>query len=377
MIRVLYFVDRLRRGGIQSLLWDMLRTVDREQIHFDVLTLDDGQHYPLEDSIAQLGVTVYKLHGAWLRRPSDLIHYRHELHRFFAAHHDYSAVHLNSSSKNFWVLRQARKAGIPVRIAHAHNAGFQTGNPLYSLVGNLLKPRLCSEATNLLACSAKAAKWMFGDKQAAKATIITNGIVTDEFRYDDIRQDDCRRELQHSYGVPTDCLLIGNVGRLERQKNQSFLIRIAAELKKHTRNFRILLIGSGSCERELKSLANSLGVEQEVLFLGFREDRNRWYSAMDIFLLPSLYEGLPVTLIEAQAAGLPALVADTITAEAKLSSAVSYMPISTPDAPEQWAARILQLHGSPQHRLSGVALVKQAGFDISTTLTQLYSIYSN
>jgi glycosyltransferase involved in cell wall biosynthesis len=373
MIKVLYFVDRLRRGGIQSLLYDMLQYLDKERIRMDVLTLDDRIHYDLEDAIQQLGVTIYKLQDVWIRKPWDYWAYARSMKRFFLQHSGYHAVHMNSSSKNFGVLYYAKKMGIPVRIAHAHNTGFQTPNPIYQLVGNALKPLLCHYATHLLACSAKAGQWMFGEEayQSGRIEVVPNGIIVANFAYD----KEWRRQLRAEIGIDEDCLLIGNVGRLVKQKNHAFLLPVATELKRRRIKFKILFIGSGELEGILRNEAERLDLVQEIIFLGFREDRNKWYSAMDIFAMPSLYEGFPITLVEAQAAGLPIIASDAVTREAKLPQTEDfiYLSITDENRVNEWAEAMIHEH--PVKREFGRNQVEKTMFNIQSMLDKLYAIY--
>ena len=160
-IKVLYFVDRLRHGGIQQLLIEILKNIDKTKIQMDVLVFNDGITYPLEDEVKKLGVNLYKING-WIKTPLSYIKQKKVLDEFYKEHNDYNVVHLNSSSKNFLLLKEAKKFGIPIRIAHAHNVGFQTKNKVKILVGNILKNALIKNATDYFACSKTAGEWLFG-----------------------------------------------------------------------------------------------------------------------------------------------------------------------------------------------------------------------
>jgi glycosyltransferase involved in cell wall biosynthesis len=375
MIKVLYFVDRLRRGGIQSLLYDMLQYLDKERIQMDVLTLDDGIHYDLEDAIQQLGVTIYKLQDVWIRKPWDYWAYARSMKRFFLQHSGYHAVHMNSSSKNFGVLYYAKQVGIPVRIAHAHSPRIQSNNLLFKLVGECWKPLLRKYATHLIACSKNVGKGMFGTRALNKGEIIflPNGIVIDKFAFNEELRATLRRELN----VSPDCLVIGNVARLVPLKNHAFLLRVASELKKRNKNFKMLFIGSGECENELRTLTNQLNLNSEIAYLGFREERNEWYSVMDIYVMPSLYEGFPITLIEAQTAGLPIVASDTLTRETKLSSVedFTYLPIHGEDSVKQWADVVCHEYRTNRHQ--GRKLVEKTDYNIQSMLGKLYALYEH
>ena len=161
-LRVLFFIDRLRLGGIQMLAYDILRVNDPTMMDIEILNLDDGQEYPLTKTLKDMGVTIHQLKGAWLRTPLDYPHYFKSVDRFFEQHHNYDVVHMHSSSKNYYILKCAAKWGIPVRVAHSHNTGFQSRNPLVIAYGNLLKKPMRKYATHWVGCSKLACEWLFG-----------------------------------------------------------------------------------------------------------------------------------------------------------------------------------------------------------------------
>ena len=163
-IKVLYFVDRLRHGGIQQLIVEILKKMDKEKVQIDLLVFDDGQTYPLEEVVKDLGINLYKI-DAWIWKPWDYLKQAKTLDKFFKEHHDYKAVHMHSSSKNFMVLKKAKKYGIKIRIAHSHNIGFQSKNKLKIMVGNIFKKPLKKYATDYFACSKLAGKWLFDDEE--------------------------------------------------------------------------------------------------------------------------------------------------------------------------------------------------------------------
>lgn len=370
MVKVLYFVDRLLWGGIQSLLVDILKNIDKEKFIVDLLLLDDGKHYELEDKLRAQGVTIYKLENIWIRKPSDFFPYLKALSAFFSMHHDYDAIHMNSGSKNVFVLKYAKKYCIPVRIAHSHNTGFQSNSKIQQLIGNMLKPLIRKYATHYFACSASAGSWLFG-KQAldnGKVTIVKNGIVAIDFMYNPTWRTQLRSEL----GINQE-FVIGCVGRFTHQKNHKFLISIVYELKKIDMNTKLLLIGEGELETELQELVKSSGLSDDVIFLGFREDRNRWLSAMDAFVLTSTFEGLGIVLIEAQAAGLQTFAsANVVPIEAQISHLLHFIPLS--EQPAFWAKEIIK--AKQAKRENQLMLIRNAGYDMKEVIKDIQKVYA-
>ncbi len=368
-LKILMFVDRMRTGGIQILLINLLSIFDRNKYQIDVLLLDDGIHYPLEEKLSEMNVHVYKLENTWINKPIDYIKYNTNVKRFFARHHDYHVVHLHSSSKNYLILKYAQMYNIPIRIAHSHNTGFQTHNPLKVLFGNLLKKRLIKYSTDLLACSKIAGEWLFGSRlvNSGRVIIIKNGVDLEKYKYNPQLRKNKRTEL----GV-NDRIVIGNIGRFVEQKNHTFLLDIFAEIKKIEPKAILILAGVGELMDSMKDKAKVLGINKDVIFLGFRTDVNEILQAIDLFLMPSLYEGFPVTAIEAQASGLPCILSSSITKEAELLDNTIYIDLN--QTAEFWAKCAVQIAGST-NREDSFYILKSKGFDIADMALTLDGIY--
>ncbi len=369
-LRVLFFIDRLRLGGIQMLAYDILRTTDPSLMRIEILNLDDGEEYPLTKTLQDMGVTIHRLKGAWLHTPFDLPHYFKSVDRFFEQHHDYDVVHMHSSSKNYYILKCAAKWNIPVRVAHSHNTGFQSRNPLVIAYGNFLKRPMRHYATHWVGCSRLACEWLFGKGcvEHGDARVILNGIDSTLFVYD----EKTRRELRHEMGLE-DKFVIGHVGRFVNQKNHTFLLDIFAEVCKRRSDAVLLLIGIGELMDNMKQKAASLGIANKVRFVGFRDDRNRFMQAMDSFVFPSLYEGLSVTLIEAQAAGLPVFASDSTTTETQFSPHMQFLSLHQSAA--DWAEEIVKV--GCIERKDMTEMLHNAGFEIRVMVRNLYELYTN
>ncbi len=361
--KVLYFIDRMRHGGIQQFAVEIVKNMDKNKCEIEFLLLDDGQKYPLEDVLKEFGVKFYKLKGVWFRTPLDIFKQKKALKSFFEEHHDYKVVHMHSSSKNFMVLKMAKKYGIQVRIAHSHNIGFQSKNKLKIMLGNAFKKPLKKYATHYFACSNLAGKWLFGEE---KVKIIHNAVDYEKFKFDPAKRDELRKEL----GIE-DCLVIGNVGRFTNQKNHTFLIDIFYEIHKQKQNAVLMLVGIGEKEQEIRDKVKKLGLTDCVKFMGFCKNTNELMWCMDIFLLPSLYEGLPVVGVEAQCTGLPCFMSkDVITNEVKIAKNVKFIGLER--SAKDWAEMILS---SDLNRRDTYEELKNAGYFIEQTVEELERFY--
>ena len=364
-VKVLYFVDRMLRGGIQTFVLENWRHMDHNKVQIDFLLLDDGNTYELEDTLRELGSKIYKLKGIWIKKPKDFVSYRREVDMFFKVHHDYRVVHLHSSSKNYMVLKCAKKYGIPIRIAHSHNIGFQTTSKAQILIGNLFKPLLKYYATDYFACSEEAGRWMFGNKNV---TVIKNAVDIDKYRYVPIQAEQIRRNLKL-----TEKKVVGHVGRFTHQKNHTFLIDIFKELVELDSDYRLLLIGEGVLEEQIKVKAKTYGVENKIIFAGFKTNVEDYMQAMDLFVFPSEFEGLGLVLIEAQAAGLPCYTSEKVVPqEAKVSDLLMYLPLE--NTPQMWAEQIDKTWKRFKRETPEDAIAER-GYSIVETAKQLERFY--
>lgn len=368
-LRVLFFIDRLRLGGIQMLAYDILKHNDPSKMDIEILNLDDGQEYPLTKTLQDMGVRIHVLKGAWMRTPLDFPHYFKSVDKFFAEHHDYDVVHMHSSSKNYYILKCAAKWGIKVRVAHSHNTGFQSRNPLTIALGNQMMKPMRRYATHWVGCSKLACEWLFGQGcvERGEAKVILNGIDSSLFIYDEKVRQEVRREMELD-----GKFVIGHVGRFVNQKNHTFLLDIFAEIAKRRDDAVLVLIGIGELMDAMKQKAADLGIADRVRFVGFRDDRNRIMQAMDSFLFPSLYEGLSVVLIEAQASGLPVFTSDTTTTETQYSPHMQFLSLEQPAS--AWADALLKV-GSVE-RQDMTSTLDKAGFEIRAMVRNLYTLYT-
>ena len=232
-VKVLYFVDRLRHGGIQQFCLENIKHMDKNKVQIDFLLLDDNHTYPLEEEIKKLGCNIFKI-DAWINKPTDYIKHKKNIKKFFQQHHDYKVIHLHSSSKNYMILKYAKKYGIKVRIAHAHNINFQTKNKIKRFVGNRLKTQLKKYATDYFACAISAGRWLFGNQivNESRLKIIHNAVDYDKFK----PNKKVREKIRTNLNITQKEIVFGNVGRFDNQKNHTYLIDIFKEINKRNKN---------------------------------------------------------------------------------------------------------------------------------------------
>lgn len=369
-VKVLYFVDRMLRGGIQTFVVENLKYMDKTNLQIDFLLLDDGEVYELEDELRNLGSTVYKLEGIWLRRPWDFVKYCKALDDFFREHRDYKVVHMHSSSKNFMVLKKARKYGINMRIAHSHCIDFQTNSKIKKIVGDCFKYPLKKYATNYFACSKEAGVWLFGKKivNSNRFMIVHNAVDLEKYKFN----VEVRERIRNDLKIDENTIVIGHVGRFVELKNHDFLVDVFYEFYEIHPNSKLLLIGTGIKENEIKEKVKRLGIEENVIFVGFRENVNDYMCAMDLFVLPSKTEGLGLVLIEAQASGLKCFTSkDVVPNEVDVSKTTQFLSLNL--LPKEWANFLIETN---IERVKNEDMIKQAGYDIIDTSKVLQDFYT-
>lgn len=329
MIRVLQCVNNMHRAGLETMLMNYYRHIDRNKIQFDFLT-----HRPTrseyDDEIEDLGGKVYYAPRLY---PQNYPAYFRYMKSFFLEHPEYRIIHSHIDAMSYLPLMAAKKAGVPIRIAHSHNTSID--KDFKYLMKEAFRWQLPYVATDYLACGTEAGKFLFGHRDFQ---IIPNAIDTSGFRFSIETRDAIRRSM----GIE-NAFVIGCVGRLTAQKNILFLINVFYEICKADTNSVLLVIGGGNEENELKALTKKLGISERVLFLGIRSDVNALYQAMDVFVMPSLFEGLPVVGIEAQFSDLHCVFSSNITREVSISEKAHF--ISLKRSYSDWAGYILRLKG--------------------------------
>lgn len=357
MIRVLHVVTYMGRGGLETMLMNYYRHMDRNKIQFDFLVHRDFEA-DYDQEILDLGGRIYHISRLipWSRS------YRAKLKSFFREHPEYQIVHVHQDCLSSVALQCARECGMPVRIAHSHNSS-QDKNLKYLIKLHYMK-KIPVYATDLFACSESAGRWMFGE---IFFRLLNNAIDTECYKY----SKSVDMEVREEFGLGNS-IVIGHVGRFDTQKNHKFLIDIFYACTKLEPNIKFLLVGDGEGKDEIRKKVQERNLQDKVIFTGIRSDVNRLMQAMNVFVFPSLYEGLPVTMIEAQAAGLPCVISDHVSSECIVTKGlVSSVPLE--ESPARWAEHILQQ--SCRNHENHIEEIKEAGYDISAAAKKLESFY--
>lgn len=353
-IHVLHVLGGVGLGGAESRIMDLYRQMDREEIQFDFLVHASAARKPefYDEEIQNLGGHIYVLPKF---RVYNYFAYKKAVRAFFAAHREFRVVQGHMTSTAGIYLPIAKKAGVPVVAAHARNAGVVKG--LKGLATRFFRRGLAKKADHCFACSALAGQDVFGEAamKAGQVKVIYNAIDVGRFTYN----EKVRRQVRAQLGIDTG-LVLGHVGRFQYQKNHPYLLEVFAAVCKKQPDARLLLLGEGEDRPAMEEKCRRLGIADKVHFLGNRKDAERFYQAMDLFLLPSFFEGLPGVLVEAQAAGLRCFVSDTVTREAKATDLVTYLSIGEP--PVRWAEEILKQ--ADYTRRDTAQELRRAGFDV-------------
>lgn len=363
-VRILHCVTIMNRNGLENRLMDIYRNIDRSVIQFDFMT-NRSEAGEFDEEIIQMGGRVFHMSRI---APRSFFKYLMELKQFFNVHTEYEIVHSHLNTLSTWPLLMAKRAGVPVRIAHSRNASMDRNiKMLYKAFSRLF---INGQATDRFACSRSAGIWLFGKRYTEKDTfhVIPNAIQLDNFLY----TDEKRRKMRNTLGIPEKELAIVCVARFSAQKNHSYLLRVFQEIKKKKENSRLYLVGQGELESEICSQIASLGLENSVVFLGSRSDVGDVLTAMDCFLFPSFYEGFGTVIIEAQCSALPIIASDTIPSETKLCDCVEFASIKAD--PSIWAQKALHLM---EHctRADNSALIRENGYDIRQSYIWLQQFY--
>ena len=357
-------------GGIEAFIMNFLRYSDRKKLHFDFI-VNFEETIAFEEELLDYGCSIYRLPG---RKKHPIFHYI-QYFRFFKTHAKvYDGIYCNLLSlTNIDDMRFAYKNRIPNIIAHAHNNN-DVENPCLGIrpfLHKLHKKRVIKSSTLLLSCSESAGKWMFGKDTSFQ--VINNAIDLGKFVFSELDRNIIRRKNN----IDPSTLVLGSVGRLETQKNPLFLIDIFYHVKQICHDSMFLHIGNGSFYDEMKKKIARYHLQDSYILLGSLEDTSPFYSAMDVFLFPSLYEGLGISLIEAQANDVVCFISDTIPEEAILIENKCFsFPLSMPAV--DWAKKILQQEDLiKKERRDNFTLISDKGYDVKTEIKKLERIICN
>lgn len=361
-LRVLHAIGSLNQGGSQSFVMNLYRAIDRSRIQFDfIVEHPDEQYYANE--IKELGGKIYELHPFY---GINTVSYRRQWRDLFTQNKDWVAIHSHVRSTASLYLPIAKKNGLAT-IIHSHSTSESSG--FKGLVKRMFEFPLRYVADYHFACSEESARWLYGDRlvDQGMATIIPNAIDSSAFAFSNIVRKEVRREL-HLGGEP----LFGNVGRLAEPKNHIFILEIFRNILELNPESKLILIGDGELRGSIERAIFENNLTESVMMLGSRSDVWRLYQAMDVLIMPSLYEGFPVTLVESQAASLPAVISDTITGEANIVDDL-ICRLSLSSDPETWAKACVGCLN--QVRKPTTEKIVSSGFDVKNCAERLLNFY--
>lgn len=355
MIRVLHVFHEMSNGGIEHFVMNYYRHIDRTRVQFDFLVSVETPGY-FDDEIDQLGGKIYHAYPFEKNPAKNFLHIAK-----IVKDNGYQIIHRHTGSAfGYFDLRAAHFGGAKHLIMHSHNN--QAGNLFVHVLSKYLLRIPCEK----LACSDEAGKWLFGEN--SKYQIINNAISTQNFVFSLSE----RQKYRNLYGIG-DKFVVGHVGRLENQKNHKFLLKIFKSILDKKKNSILVLVGDGSLMEEIKNEATHLGIIENILFLGSQKETAKIYNMFDVFVLPSIYEGFGITLLEAQINGLSCFTSATVVPDTvNITGNVKYISLKVDS--EKWAEEIIQ---SSERKNIALSDIKNAGFDIEKNAKQLCSYYES
>lgn len=364
MIRILHSVSNMDRAGVETMLMNYYRYIDREKIQFDFLC-NKKKPGAYDDEIKKMGGRIYITPGY---NPLRYKKYFTYMKKLFREHPEYKIVHAHNGALAYYPLKAANLSKIPIRIAHSHNTkinfDFKWPIKIYC------KMQIKKPANYLYGCSKLAVKFYFGEDvlKKKKYTIINNAIEVERFLYNET----IRAKIRQQYNL-TDKIVIGHIGRFMYQKNHTFLVDIFESIAKEDKNAVLMLAGDGELVEKTKEKVHALGLDKKVIFTGNVSNVNELYQAMDLFILPSLYEGLPVVGIEAQTAGLPCIFSNTITEEVAITENVKFLDLKKSSS--EWAKEVICILKQSVARKNMYEEITNKGYNIKIEAKKLQEKY--
>lgn len=361
---VLHSLALMNRGGAETFIMNIFRNIDRNKYKFCFLL--NSRNCDYADEIEELGGEIFVIEP----RSKGIRSYCKNLDAFFKTHYgEFDAVHVHTSSlSSLEVLYYAKKYDIKRRIIHSHNTKQE------GLIHNVLhwfnKPVLSHLATDFLACSMVASEWLYKFTGVLnKVVVVNNGVDVSLFRYNEID----REEIRKKHNIAPDEIVIGHVGRFDVVKNHHFLVDIFDAYQKINPKSKLMCVGVGGTMDSIREKVNANGLCEKVVFAGLQPEVYKYLSAFDYLVFPSLYEGLPVALVEAQASGVMIICSDKVSPEACLTKYLTHYPLEKRS--EEWAQYISQI--SLLNREQWVPQLKENGYDINNTVQLLTDKFYN
>lgn len=355
MIRILYTVNGMRVNGVSSVIMQYIEWLPKNKYEFAIFTDEIAAEY-----VERLARNNVKIIQSQNRKRNQLAYYCELISILKIGSYDLIHAHGNSATLALELVA-AKRAGVQIRIAHSHNTTCT-----HKVFDRLLRPLFYCVYTHGIGCGDAAGKWLFGNRPHI---VVKNGIDLQHFKYD----AEARKNVRTQLGI-NDCYIIGHIGRFTEQKNHEGILQIFAEYIKKN-NAKLLLVGDGPKEAQIRELVDQMGMNDKVIFYGTVKDTAPLYSAMDVFLFPSKFEGVPLTLIEAQANGLHCVISNKISNEVNLTPLIQVYPL---EEKEVWTNSLcVNTQLREQESLDAISALTRAGFDIRVVIDQMDEFYSN
>lgn len=364
VIRVLHVVGIMDAGGAETMIMNLYRNIDRSKVQFDFLVHRDKQGF-YDKEINDLGGKIYK---AMPINMKNYFKYKKMLDTFFKEHKEYKIVHSHISILSLINLKIAKKNNVPIRIAHSHESHL-------SLREHDIKRRpiiyfskkIINKYPNIkMACAVEAGNWLFGDNSTVK--VLNNSIDSKQYVYN----SNSSREIRESLHLTDKNFIVGHIGRFSKQKNHDFIIDIFKEIHDINNDAVLMLVGDGELKDEIEKKVKKLRLAKSVIFTGIRSDIPKLLSSMDVFLFPSLFEGLPVSLIEAQASGIVSIISDNVSKEVKITNQIEFLSLK--DSPVDWANKAIK-YDNNHKRINTYNQIKKAKYDIEQNAQEMENFY--
>ncbi len=355
-------------GGVTGMMINIQKNLNRDLINFDYLTIHNRKE-PCEDQVIELGSRKLVASSDHVPRIFRRIFRINEIRRV-CKENNVKILHYNADSPlDLTNIIAAKLGGVKHITIHSHNASYsKNSGKLTRLASDMMRPFLSLFCDNYWGCSDLAARFVFPNSVIKKGSyaVLPNGIELDKYDFNIVVRDKIRKEL----GIE-DKFVVGHAGRFSPQKNHSYLLEIFKKVYDKDKTATLLLFGVGELTGAMKEKASMLGISDAVIFYGASDKMHEMFQAMDVFVMPSLHEGLPVTGVEAQASGLPCVFADTITKEVDITNNSKFLSLN--DSAEEWANAVLSLKNS--QRISGVEALRAANYDIKKTAETVEEYY--
>lgn len=357
-VRILHVIGMMNRGGAEAFIMNMYRKIDRSKVQFDFLVHTQGK-CAYDAEIGDMGGRVYNA----LPRYTGCNHFEYvrKCHEFFGQHREYIFVHGHIRSTAAIYLHIAKQYGLKT-IAHTHSTS--SGDGLAGMAREVLRYPIRYIADYLFACADIAGKWAYGGK---KFIIIKNAIDCKRFQFNKLIRNQIRQRLNIQ-----EAFVVGHVGRIRPEKNHQFLIEIFAQICRKHSNAYLLLVGDGELLEHIVNKANVLGIRDKVHFAGGVDNVYDYLQAMDVIVFPSIYEGLPVSIVESQAAGLPHVLSDVITKEIDMGMGLVEF-VSLDKSADYWADRVLSKQGCL--RCEDIRKIVDNGYDVNKNVEFIQEFY--